>query len=176
MIKVIQDELGIEHGHMTTVHSYTNDQNLVDANHKDLRRARAGAVSIIPTSTGATNMVGVIFPDLQGKVAGTAVRVPTANVSMVDFTFVAKRNTSVTELNNMFLQASKDSMKGIIGYSDEELVSVDFVCDPNSAIFDSTTTNVVNNRLCRIAAWYDNEYGFSCRMLNIIDRLIWHRN
>jgi len=165
--KTLNDAIGIESGYMTTIHSYTNDQMIVDGKHKDLRRARAAALSIIPTSTGAAKTLGEVLPELKGKLDGTAVRVPTANVSLVDFTFVPSRETSIEEVNAAIAKNANGAMKGVLRYTDEELVSVDFNHDTHSAIFDSKLTKVVNGKLVRVAAWYDNEWGFSCRMLDI---------
>ena len=165
--KTLNDAIGIENGYMTTIHSYTNDQMIVDGKHKDLRRARAAALSMIPTSTGAAKALGEVLPELKGKLDGTAVRVPTANVSLVDFTFVPKRDTSIEEVNAAIAKNANGAMKGVLRYTDEELVSTDFNHDKHSSIFDSKLTKVVNGKLVRVASWYDNEWGFSCRMLDI---------
>ena len=165
--KTLNDAIGIENGYMTTIHSYTNDQMIVDGKHKDLRRARAAALSMIPTSTGAAKALGEVLPELKGKLDGTAVRVPTPNVSLVDFTFVPSRATSIDEVNAAIAKNANGPMKGILRYTDEELVSTDFNHDKHSSIFDSKLTKVVNGKLVRVAAWYDNEWGFSCRMLDI---------
>jgi len=165
--KVLNDLVGIESGFMTTIHSYTNDQNIMDASHEDLRRARAGALSMIPTSTGAAKAIGMVLPELEGKLDGTAIRVPTPNVSMVDLTFTSSKETSDSEINAAIKKAAEGAMKGVLKYTEEELVSIDFVGDPHSSIFDATQTKVVNGKFCRIAAWYDNEWGFSVRMLDI---------
>lgn len=165
--KILNDGLGIESGFMTTIHAYTNDQNIMDANHKDPRRARAAALSMIPTSTGAAKALGLVLPELAGRLDGVAVRVPTPNVSMVDLTFVAGRDTSVDEINALIADAAQGSMKGVLAYCDEPLVSIDFNHNSHSSVFDATGTRVVNNRLCRIASWYDNEWGFSVRMLDV---------
>ncbi|MFQ5984815.1 MAG: type I glyceraldehyde-3-phosphate dehydrogenase [Alphaproteobacteria bacterium] len=162
--KVINDSIGIAHGFMTTVHAYTNDQPVLDVQHKDLRRARAAAMSMIPTSTGAARAVGLVLPELKGKLDGTAVRVPTPNVSMVDLTFVAKRETSRGEINEVVSEAATDRLKGILATTDGPLVSVDFNHDPHSSIFDLTQTVVMDGTLCRVLSWYDNEWGFSNRM------------
>lgn len=165
--KTLNDAIGIENGYMTTIHSYTNDQMIVDGKHKDLRRARAAALSMIPTSTGAAKALGEVLPELKGKLDGTAVRVPTPNVSLVDFTFMPSRETSIDEVNAAIAKNANGSMKGVLRYTDEELVSTDFNHDTHSSIFDSKLTKVVNGKLVRVASWYDNEWGFSCRMLDI---------
>ena len=162
---VLDKAVGIKHGFMTTVHSYTGDQPSVDTLHKDLRRARAAASSIIPTSTGAARAVGLVLPALDGKLDGTAVRVPTVNVSMVDLVIEAKKKTSVEEINAAMRKASeKGPLKGILSYNDAPLVSVDFNHDASSSAFDSTQTQVTDGRLVRVLSWYDNEWGFSNRM------------
>lgn len=170
--KVINDEIGIEHGFMTTIHSYTNDQNILDASHKDLRRARAGAMSMIPTSTGAAKSIGMVLPELKGKLDGVAIRVPTPNVSMVDLAFTAKKKVTKEEINKIMEKAANgNKMKGILSICSEPLVSVDFNHDIHSAIFDTTQTYVMGDNFCRVAAWYDNEWGFSMRMLDAAARL-----
>ncbi|MGB1547968.1 MAG: type I glyceraldehyde-3-phosphate dehydrogenase [Alphaproteobacteria bacterium] len=163
---VLHRTIGIEQGFMTTVHSYTADQQLVDGLHSDLRRARAAAVSMIPTSTGAARAVGLVLPELKGKLDGTAVRVPTANVSMVDLTFVASRKTSVQEINDAMVAAAQGKLKGVLATSDEPLVSMDFNHSPYSATVDLPETQVIEGTLARVLAWYDNEWGFSNRMLD----------
>lgn len=167
--KVLNDKIGIESGLMTTIHAYTNDQNLQDAPHKDLRRARAGALSMIPSSTGAAKAVGLVLPELAGKLDGQAVRVPTPNVSLVDLTFVAKRETSAEEINELINNAIETSdVPGVLGGTDIPLVSIDFNHTSYSSIFDLTQTNVnADKKLCKVMAWYDNEYGFSNRMLDL---------
>jgi glyceraldehyde 3-phosphate dehydrogenase len=150
---------------MTTVHSYTGDQPTLDTMHKDLYRARAAALSMIPTSTGAAKAVGLVLPELDGKLDGTAIRVPTPNVSVVDLTFEANRDTSVEEINEaMRAAAANGPLKGILAVTDEKLVSMDFNHDPHSSIFATDQTKVMEGNLCRILSWYDNEWGFSCRM------------
>jgi glyceraldehyde 3-phosphate dehydrogenase len=161
---VLHNTMGIEHGFMTTIHSYTGDQKLVDTLHKDLRRARAAALSLIPASTGAAKAVGLVLPELKGKLDGTAVRVPTPNVSLVDLKFVAKRPTSKAEINQVIAEAAESELKGILAVNNEPLVSCDFNHHSASSIFDLTETHVVNGTFCRILAWYDNEWGFSNRM------------
>lgn len=164
---VLHNAIGIEHGYMTTIHSYTGDQSLVDTLHKDLRRARAAALSMIPTSTGAAKAVGLVIPDLKGKLDGTAIRVPTANVSLVDLKFQAKKSTTVDEINAAITAAAHGPLKGVLGTNNEELVSCDFNHNPHSSIFDLTQTQVINSRLVRVLAWYDNEWGFSNRMSDV---------
>ena len=159
--------VGIERGLMTTVHSYTNDQVLTDVYHKDMRRARSATHSMIPTKTGAAAAVGLVLPELNGKLDGFAVRVPTINVSFVDLTFIASRDTSVEEINDIMKQASQSPRyKGVLGYNDLPLVSIDFNHDPHSSTFDSTLTKVSGGRLVKVTSWYDNEWGFSHRMLD----------
>ena len=167
LAKALHRTVGIERGLMTTVHSYTNDQVLTDVYHKDMRRARAATLSMIPTKTGAAKAVGLVLPELNGLLDGFAVRVPTINVSFVDLTFIAKRDTSVEEINALVKAASAaEDLAGILGYNDELLVSTDFNGDDHSSIFDSTLTKVSGNRLVKVTAWYDNEWGFSNRMLD----------
>lgn len=165
--KVLNDNLGIESGFMTTIHAYTNDQNIADATHKDLRRARAGALSMIPTSTGAAKALSLVIPELKGKLDGTAIRVPTPNVSMVDLTFTSGKKTSVEQINLLMKGASEGEMKGVLGYCDEPLVSIDFNQNPHSSVFDVSGTKVVGDNFCRVASWYDNEWAFSLRMIDI---------
>ena len=165
--KVMNDAVGIERGHMTTIHSFTNDQNLLDVFHKDLHRARAATMSMIPTSTGAARAVGLVLPELKGKLDGVAFRVPTPNVSVVDFTFVPKRETSVEEINQAVRAAADGPMQGVLGYHTEPLVSVDFNGDSHSSTVDLSATKVLEGKLVRVASWYDNEWGFSCRMNDV---------
>jgi len=163
---VLNQGIGIEHGFMTTIHSYTGDQTTIDTLHKDLRRARAAALSMIPTSTGAAKAVGLVLPELKGKLDGTAIRVPTPNVSLVDLTFSASRDTSVEEINALMTEAAASArFKGILGVNREPLVSIDFNHDSRSSVFDVTQTVVMGKRLARILTWYDNEWGFSNRMV-----------
>src|SRR3954463_3766587 len=164
--KVLHDSVGIVAGLMTTIHSYTNDQVLTDVYHSDLRRARSATMSMIPTKTGAAAAVGLVLPELKGKFDGFAVRVPTINVSLVDLTFVAKRATSVEEVNSAVKQASEGPLKGILEYNKDPLVSVDFNHNPASSVFDSTLTKVSEGTLVKVCSWYDNEWGFSNRMLD----------
>lgn len=165
LVQPLHESIGIEHGLMTTVHAYTNDQVLIDANHKDLRRARSATMSMIPTKTGAAKAVGLVLPELAGRLDGYAVRVPTINVSMVDLTFVAKRNTTKEEITEIMQAAANGRLKNILVINDEPLVSVDFNHHPASSIFDATQTRVMDN-LVKVVAWYDNEWGFSNRMLD----------
>ncbi|MBJ3763092.1 type I glyceraldehyde-3-phosphate dehydrogenase [Maribius pontilimi] len=162
--KVLNDTIGIKRGFMTTIHSYTGDQPTLDTMHKDLYRARAAALNMIPTSTGAAKAVGLVLPELDGKLDGVAIRVPTPNVSVVDLTFEADRDTSVQEINDAIRAAADGPMKGILGYTDEKLVSSDFNHDPHSSIFHMDQTKVMEGTMCRILTWYDNEWGFSNRM------------
>jgi len=163
---VLHEGIGIERGYMTTIHSYTGDQNTVDTLHKDLRRARASALSMIPTSTGAARAMGLVMPALKGKLDGTSIRVPTADVSVIDLAFDAARDTSAEEINELMVKAARSSrFKGILAVNRDETVSVDFVHDPHSATFDLTQTVVLDKRFCRVLAWYDNEWGFSNRMV-----------
>ena len=161
---VLHEAIGIEKGMMTTIHSYTGDQPTLDTMHKDLYRARAAALSMIPTSTGAAKAVGLVLPELKGKLDGVAIRVPTPNVSVVDLTFEASRDTSVEEINGAIKAAADGPLKGILGYTYEKLVSHDFNHDPRSSIFHLDQTKVMDGRMCRILTWYDNEWGFSNRM------------
>jgi glyceraldehyde 3-phosphate dehydrogenase len=167
LAKVMQDAVGIVRGHMTTIHSFTNDQNLLDVFHKDLHRARAATLSIIPTSTGAARAVGLVLPELKGKLDGVAFRVPTPNVSVVDFTFVPSRQTSVEDINEAVIAAADGPMQGVLAYHREPLVSVDFNGDSHSSTVDLSATKVLEGRLVRVASWYDNEWGFSCRMNDV---------
>ena len=161
---MLHDAVGIDKGFMTTIHSYTGDQPTLDTLHKDLYRARAAALNIIPTSTGAAKAVGLVLPELNGKLDGVSLRVPTPNVSVVDFKFVAKKSTSKEEINDAIRAAAQQRLKGILGFTDEPLVSSDFNHDPHSAVFHMDQTKVIEGTLCRVMAWYDNEWGFSNRM------------
>jgi glyceraldehyde 3-phosphate dehydrogenase len=162
--KVLHDLVGIQSGFMTTIHAYTNDQRILDQAHSDMRRARAAAVSMIPTSTGAAKAVGLVLPELNGKLDGTAIRVPTPNVSVVDLKFIPSRETTVDEINAAMKQAASGALEGVLSVHDEPLVSIDFNHSPSSSNFDLTQTLVVDGKLGRILTWYDNEWGFSCRM------------
>jgi glyceraldehyde 3-phosphate dehydrogenase len=162
--KVLNDAIGIEKGFMTTIHAYTNDQPSLDQMHKDLYRARAAALSMIPTSTGAAKAVGLVLPELKGKLDGVAIRVPTPNVSVVDFKFVAKRPTDKDEVNGAIKRAAEQQLKGILGYTEQPNVSIDFNHDPHSSVFHMDQTKVMEGTLVRVMSWYDNEWGFSNRM------------
>jgi glyceraldehyde 3-phosphate dehydrogenase len=162
--KVLNDTIGIETGFMTTIHAYTGDQPTLDTMHKDLYRGRAAALSMIPTSTGAAKAIGLVLPELKGKLDGVSIRVPTPNVSVIDLKIVAKRNTSVDEVNDTMKRASEQQLKGILGYTTHPNVSIDFNHDPHSATFHMDQTKVMNGTLVRVMAWYDNEWGFSNRM------------
>ncbi len=166
LVKPLQDKIGIIEGLMTTIHAYTNDQKLIDVYHTDLHRARSATQSMIPTKTGAAAAIGLVLPELAGKLDGYAMRVPVINVSVVDLTFSAKRNTTVDEVNSIVKQAAQGELKGILIYNDEPLVSIDFNHNPASSIFDSTQTKVIGN-LVKVLSWYDNEWGFSNRMLDV---------
>jgi len=170
--KVLNDFFGIEKGTMTTIHSYTADQRLMDSPHKDLRRARAAALSIIPTKTGATKAVSLVIPELKGKLSGMAFRVPTPNVSVVDLAVLLKRKVSVEEINQAFKETSQGDLKGILDYTEEPLVSKDFNGNSNSSIVDGLSTMVIDDNLVKIIAWYDNEWGYSCRIIDLL-KYIW---
>jgi glyceraldehyde 3-phosphate dehydrogenase len=165
LVKPLNDKIGVVNGLMTTVHAYTNDQVLTDVMHEDLRRARSATMSMIPTKTGAASAVGLVLPELNGKLDGYAIRVPTINVSIVDLSFIAARPTTVDEVNAIMKEASEGALKGILGYNVDPLVSVDFNHNPASSTFDSTLTKVSGN-LVKVSSWYDNEWGFSNRMLD----------
>jgi glyceraldehyde 3-phosphate dehydrogenase len=173
LVKPLHERIGVVNGIMTTIHAYTNDQVLTDVFHKDLRRARSATQSMIPTKTGAAAAVGLVLPELKGKLDGFAVRVPTINVSLVDLTFVAKRPTSVEEINSILKEASQGALKGVLAYSDGPLVSVDFNHDPHSSTYDATLTKVIDGTTVKVCSWYDNEWGFSNRMLDTA--LAWSR-
>jgi len=165
--KVLNDNFGIERGFMTTIHSYTTDQRLLDNSHKDLRRARSAPNSMIPTTTGATKSLGDIIPSLKGKVEGVSIRVPTPNVSLVEFIFSSKKKMSEKEINNSFIKSSKSELKNILTTNNEQLVSSDFNHDPHSSIVDLSLTKVVDNKMAKVSAWYDNEWGFANRMCDL---------
>ena len=164
--KVLNDAIGIERGLMTTIHAYTNDQKILDQIHSDMRRARAAGMSMIPTTTGAARAVGEVLPELKGKLDGSAIRVPTPNVSVVDLTFTPKRDTNVEEVNALLKAAADGPLKGILAYTDEPLVSIDFNHDSHSSTIDSLETTVIDGKLVRVLSWYDNEWGFSNRMVD----------
>jgi glyceraldehyde 3-phosphate dehydrogenase len=166
LAKVLSESVGIEHGLMTTIHAYTNDQVLTDVYHSDLRRARSATMSQIPTSTGAAAAVGLVLPELNGKLDGFSMRVPTINVSVVDLTFTASRATTVEEVNAAVKAAAEGSMKGVLAYNEAPLVSIDFNHNPHSSIFDASLTKVMEGNLVKVLSWYDNEWGFSNRMLD----------
>ncbi len=166
LVKPLHETIGVKHGIMTTIHAYTNDQVLTDVYHSDLRRARSATMSQIPTKTGAAAAVGLVLPELNGKLDGFSMRVPTINVSAVDLTFVAERETSIDEINAIMKDASEGALKGVLAYNDEPLVSVDFNHDPASSTYDAGLTKVMEGTLVKVCAWYDNEWGFSCRMLD----------
>jgi len=165
--KIIHDEFGIEKAFMTTIHSYTGDQKILDAPHKDLRRARSAAVSQIPTTTGAAKATGLVIPDLKGKIDGIAMRVPTPNVSVVDLVAELKRNTTEEEVNKVLKEAAQGKLKGILDYTEEPLVSVDYMANPHSSIVDGEFTKVIQGSFLKILAWYDNEWGYSCRLRDL---------
>jgi glyceraldehyde 3-phosphate dehydrogenase len=166
MVKPLHEKIGVEHGVMTTIHAYTNDQVLTDVFHKDLRRARSATMSQIPTSTGAAKAVGLVLPELNGKLDGFSMRVPTINVSAVDLSFVASRDTSIEEVNDVMKAAANGELKGVLAYNEEPLVSIDFNHDPASSTFDAGLTKVMQGTLVKVISWYDNEWGFSNRMLD----------
>jgi glyceraldehyde 3-phosphate dehydrogenase len=166
--KVVHDLLGIEKGLMNTIHSYTNDQRILDVAHKDPRRARSAGQNIIPTTTGAAKALALVIPDLKGKFDGFSLRVPTPTVSVVDFTATVRRSTSVDEINDAFRAAAEGPMQGILGVSDEPLVSMDFKGDPRSSIVDAESTMVLGGDMVKVIAWYDNEWGYSCRVADLI--------
>jgi glyceraldehyde 3-phosphate dehydrogenase len=173
LAKVLHDNIGLVHGIMTTVHAYTNDQVLTDVYHEDLRRARSATMSMIPTKTGAAAAVGLVLPELNGKLDGFAIRVPTINVSLVDLSFVAARATTAEEINALVKAAAAGPLKGVLAYNDGPLVSVDFNHNPASSTYDSTLTKVIDGTLVKVCSWYDNEWGFSNRMLDTT--LAWSR-
>jgi glyceraldehyde 3-phosphate dehydrogenase (phosphorylating) len=170
--KVANDTVGIKHGLMTTIHAYTADQRLQDAPHKDLRRARAAAVNLVPASSGAAKAVGLVLPELNGKLSGFAVRAPVITGSLVDLTFEATRETSVEELNDAFRAAADGALQGILRYSEAPLVSTDIISDPHSSIFDAPLTTVIDGTLVKILAWYDNEWGYSNRCVDVLQKVL----
>ncbi|TET19770.1 MAG: type I glyceraldehyde-3-phosphate dehydrogenase [Candidatus Aminicenantes bacterium] len=167
-VKILHQEFGIEKAFMTTIHAYTSDQRILDQPHKDLRRARSAAVSQIPTTTGAAKAVGIVIPELKGKIDGIAIRIPTANVSLVDLVALLKKNVTTEEVNEAFKTAAEGKLKGILQYTEEPLVSVDFMANPHSSIVDSLFTRITDNNLVKVLAWYDNEWGYSCRLKDLI--------
>lgn len=172
LVKPLHEKIGVKHGLMTTIHAYTNDQVLTDVFHKDLRRARAAAMSQIPTKTGAAAAVGLVLPELAGRLDGFAMRVPTINVSIVDLNFVAERETSIQEINSVMKDAAEGELKGVLAYNDEPLVSIDFNHDPASSTYDAGLTKVMEGTFVKVCSWYDNEWGFSNRMLDTAVALV----
>ncbi len=168
MAKVLLDRFGIRHGMMTTVHSYTNDQQLLDLPHKDLRRARAASLSMVPTSTGAAKALHLVIPQLKGKLDGMAIRVPTPNVSLVDLTVETERDCDLSSVNQAFREAAQGPMKGILQYSEAPIVSIDLKGNPHSAIVDAPLTTVMEGRMVKVIAWYDNEWAYSCRVRDLV--------
>ena len=168
VVKILHDSFGVDKAFMTTIHSYTNDQKILDQPHKDLRRARAAAVSQIPTTTGAARAVGLVIPELKGRIDGISIRVPTPNVSLVDLVAIMKKDLTEAEVNGAFKAAAEGSHRGIIQYTEEPLVSVDFMSNPHSAIVDGLSTKVLDKNLLKVLAWYDNEWGYSCRLRDLI--------
>jgi len=172
VVKVIHDAFGIEKGSMTTIHSYTNDQNVLDFPHKDLRRARAAAINMIPTSTGAAKAIGLVVPELKGKLDGYAMRVPTPNVSVVDFVCILQKPATAEEVNAALKAAAEGPMKGILGYTEDPVVSTDMMHNSNSSIVDAQLTKVLGGNLLKVVSWYDNEWGYSCRIVDLIEFLV----
>ena len=168
VVKVLHEKFGIEKGSMTTIHSYTNDQNVLDFPHKDLRRARAAAINMIPTSTGAAKAIGLVMPELKGKLDGYSIRVPTPNVSVVDFVAVLKKNTTSEEINKELQSAANGCLKDILAFTMDPVVSTDMMKNPNSSIVDGQLTKVLDGNLAKVVAWYDNEWGYSCRVVDLI--------
>jgi glyceraldehyde 3-phosphate dehydrogenase len=168
MVKVVRDSFGFRHGSMVTVHSYTNDQKILDMPHKDLRRARAAALSIIPTTTGAARATALVIPEVKGRIDGIALRVPTPDVSFTDLTVEVERATTVEEVNNAFRGAASGSLTGVLDYTDVELVSSDYIGNPHSCIIDGKITNVIDGTLVHVCGWYDNEWGYASRCVDLI--------
>jgi glyceraldehyde 3-phosphate dehydrogenase len=168
VVKVLQDNFGIAKGSMTTIHSYTNDQNVLDFPHKDLRRARAAALNMIPTTTGAAKAIGLVMPQLKGKLDGYSMRVPTPDVSAVDLVAVLEKNATTEEVNAALKDAANNGMNGILAYTEDPIVSSDMMHNPNSSIVDAEMTKVLDGNLCKVLAWYDNEWGYSCRVVDLI--------
>jgi glyceraldehyde 3-phosphate dehydrogenase len=168
VVKVLQEKFGIQKGSMTTIHSYTNDQNVLDFPHKDLRRARAAALNMIPTTTGAAKAIGLVMPELKGKLDGYAMRVPTPNVSVVDLVAVLGKNTTTEEVNAALKEAANNGLKGILAYTEDPVVSSDMMHNPNSSIVDAGMTKVLDGNLAKVVSWYDNEWGYSCRVVDLI--------
>jgi glyceraldehyde 3-phosphate dehydrogenase len=168
MVKVVRDAFGFRHGSMVTIHSYTNDQNILDLPHKDLRRARAAAMSIIPTTTGAAKATSLVIPEVKGKIDGIAIRVPTPDVSLTDLSAEVERVVTVEEVNAAFKAAADGPMQGFLAYSTEELVSADYIGNPHSCILDAKSTNVVDGTLVKVSGWYDNEWGYASRCVDLL--------
>jgi glyceraldehyde 3-phosphate dehydrogenase len=168
MVQVIRDNFGFKHGSMVTVHSYTNDQNILDLPHKDIRRARAAAVSIIPTTTGAAKATALVIPEVKGKIDGIAIRVPTPDVSLTELTVEVEKATTIEEVNKAFRAAAEGKLEGILQYTEEELVSVDYIGNPHSCILDSKSTNVIDGTMVKVSGWYDNEWGYSSRCVDLL--------
>ena len=171
MVKVVRDRFGFRHGAMVTIHSYTNDQSILDLPHKDLRRARAAALSMIPTTTGAAKATALVIPEVKGKIDGIAIRVPTPDVSLVELTVEVERPTTIAEVNAAFQEAAAGALRGILAYTEEELVSIDYVGNPHSTIMDGKSTNVIDGTLVKLSGWYDNEWGYSSRCVDLIERV-----
>ena len=171
MVKVVRDRFGFRHGAMVTIHSYTNDQSILDLPHKDLRRARAAALSMIPTTTGAAKATALVIPEVKGKIDGIAIRVPTPDVSLVELTVEVERPTTIAEVNAAFQEAAAGPLRGILAYTEEELVSIDYVGNPHSTIMDGKSTNVIDGTLVKLSGWYDNEWGYSSRCVDLIERV-----
>jgi len=172
VVKVLHDTFGIQKGSMTTIHSYTNDQNVLDFPHKDLRRARAAALNMIPTTTGAAKAIGLVMPQLKGKLDGYSMRVPTPDVSVVDFVAILEKPTTSAEVNAALKKAAEGELKGILGYTEDPVVSTDMLHNPNSSIVDAEMTKVLDGNLVKVIAWYDNEWGYSCRVVDLVDFLV----
>ena len=168
MVKVIRDNFGFKHASMVTIHSYTNDQNILDLPHKDLRRARAAAVSIIPTTTGAAKATSLVIPEVKGKIDGIAIRVPTPDVSLTELTVEVERGTTIADVNAAFKAAADGPLKGVLEFCEEELVSVDFIGNPHSCILDAKNTNVIDGTMVKVSGWYDNEWGYACRCVDLL--------
>jgi glyceraldehyde 3-phosphate dehydrogenase len=171
VVKVLLDSFGIEKGFMTTIHSFTNDQRILDLPHKDLRRARAASLSMIPTTTGAAKAISEVIPELKGKMDGCAIRIPTPNGSLVDLAVILEKDVTVEEINNAMKKAADGAMKGILEYTEDPIVSVDIIGNPHSSVFDSMQT-AVNGRFAKVFSWYDNEWGFSCRMVDMLEKML----
>ena len=169
MVKVIRDAFGFRHGAMVTIHSYTNDQSILDLPHKDLRRARAAAISMIPTTTGAAKATSLVIPEVKGLIDGIAIRVPTPDVSLTELTVEVERATTIAEVNAAFQKAAEGSLKGILAYTEEELVSCDYIGNPHSTILDSKNTNVIDGTMVKVSGWYDNEWGYSSRCVDLLE-------